>query len=68
MFLLGCGLDRVLSERSADAKDGGLALNAEARQLTLPGMMGERFQVMGLGRGLQHEPAAFSLRDLRYRL
>lgn len=68
MFLLGCGLDRVLSERSAEAEDGGLALNAEARQLTLPGMMGERFQVMGLGRGLQHEPAAFSLRDLRYRL
>jgi len=68
MFLLGCGLDRVLSERSAESEDGGLALNAEARQLTLPGMMGERFQVMGLGRGLQHEPAAFSLRDLRYRL
>ena len=68
MFLLGCGLDRVLSQRSAEAGDGGLALNAEARQLTLPGMMGERFQVMGLGRGLQREPAAFSLRDLRYRL
>ena len=68
MFLLGCGLDQVLSERSAKSEDGGLALNAEARQLTLPGMMGERFQVMGLGRGLQREPAAFSLRDLRYRL
>jgi SAM-dependent MidA family methyltransferase len=68
MFLLGCGLDRVLSERLADAGDGGLALNAEARQLTLPGMMGEKFQVMGLGRGLRREPAAFSLRDLRYRL
>ena len=68
MFLLGCGLDRVLSEWTAEAEDGGLALNAEARQLTLPGMMGERFQVMGLGRGLQREPLAFSLRDLRYRL
>lgn len=71
MFLLGCGLDRVLSRRLAASADGGLALNAEARQLTLPGMMGERFQVMGLGRGLDWaagQPCGFSLQDLRYRL
>jgi SAM-dependent MidA family methyltransferase len=68
MFLAGCGLDRVMQDRVARADDGGLALGAEARQLVLPGMMGERFQVMGLGRGLQEEPAGFSLLDLRYRL
>jgi SAM-dependent MidA family methyltransferase len=68
MFLAGCGLDVVLNEKMAAATDGGAALAAEARQLTLPGQMGERFQVMGLGRGLTREPRGFSLQDLRYRL
>jgi SAM-dependent MidA family methyltransferase len=68
MFLIGCGLEQVLQQNMARTADEGAALAAEARQLTLPGMMGERFQVMGLGRGLETEPAAFSLRDLRYRL
>ncbi len=68
MFLVGSGLDAVLTEQMAAADDVGAALAAEARQLTLPGMMGERFQVMGLGRGLADEPRGFSLLDLRYRL
>jgi len=71
MFLLGCGLDKVLARRLADCTDGGMAVNAEARQLTLPGMMGERFQVMGLTRGLPSTAlplSGFSLQDLRYRL
>ena len=68
MFLLGCGLDRVLSAQTKLSEDGGMALNAQARQLTLPGMMGERFQVMGLGRDLDFEPQGFSLLDLRHRL
>jgi len=69
MFLLGCGLDAVLAEQKAQCVDEGVALNAEARQLTLPGMMGERFQVMGLARNLAHGSlAGFSLQDLRYRL
>lgn len=68
MFLLGCGLDRILPRMIAASSDEGLALNAEVRQLTLPGSMGEKFQVMGLGRGLQATPAGFSLQDLRYRL
>jgi len=69
MFLLGCGLDTVLDERCANRDDEGLALKAEARQLTLPGMMGERFQVMGLSRKLEAEElSGFSLQDLRYRL
>jgi SAM-dependent MidA family methyltransferase len=68
MFLLGCGLDRILAGHSSNSADGGLALSAQARQLTLPGMMGEKFQVMGLGRGLDQPLAGFSLQDLRYRL
>ncbi|MEE4218167.1 MAG: SAM-dependent methyltransferase [Xanthomonadales bacterium] len=68
MFLLACGLERILQDKVDKSSDGGLALNNEVRQLTMPGMMGERFQVMGLGRELDREPAGFSLRDLRYRL
>jgi len=68
MFLLGCGLDEVLAEQTALSKDGGLALNAQVRHLTLPGMMGERFQVMGLGRDLGFELKGFSLLDLSHRL
>ena len=68
MFLLGCGLDQVLTAQTTLSTDGGMALNAQARQLTLPGMMGERFQVMGLGRDLEIEPIGFSLLDLRHRL
>jgi len=68
MFLLGCGLDQLLAGHSSDSADGGLALSAQARQLTLPGMMGEKFQVMGLGRGLDQPLRGFSLQDLRHRL
>jgi SAM-dependent MidA family methyltransferase len=68
LFLLGCGLDGLLMNHADNSADGGLALNAQARQLTLPGMMGEKFQVMGLGRGLEIPPRGFSLQDLRHRL
>ena len=68
MFLVGCGLDHVLAQQTAASEDGGLSVNAEVRQLTLPGMMGERFQVMGLGRGLEQPLRGFSPLDLRYRL
>jgi SAM-dependent MidA family methyltransferase len=68
MFLLACGLDEILQEAVPSATDGGLALNAEAKQLTLPGMMGERFQVMALSRGLDLDLRGFALRDLSYRL
>jgi SAM-dependent MidA family methyltransferase len=67
-FLLGCGLESVLGSLGESSEDGGLALGAQARQLTLPGMMGEKFQVMGLGRGLEDPLRGFSLQDLRHRL
>lgn len=68
MFLLGCGLDRILPRRVAASTDQGLRVNAEARQLTMPGNMGERFQVMALARGLDIPLRGFALRDLRHRL
>ena len=68
MFLLGCGLEQVLASQTAHSQDGGVALNAQTRQLTMPGMMGERFQVMGLGRKLGFPLAGFGLLDLRHRL
>jgi SAM-dependent MidA family methyltransferase len=68
MFLLGCGLEQALVSQIECSSDGGIALNAQARQLTMPGMMGERFQVMGLGRKLGFTPAGFNLLDLSHRL
>jgi len=68
MFLLGCGLDRILAEENQSGEGRNLILTEQARQLTLPGLMGEKFQVMGLGRGLVQPLCGFSLQDLRYRL
>ena len=68
LFLLGCGLAEIVAEHNLADGDGGLAIGSQARQLTLPGMMGEKFQVMGLGRGLTAPLRGFSLQDLRYRL
>jgi SAM-dependent MidA family methyltransferase len=68
MFLLGCGLDRVLSRQTAESTDAGARVNAEARRLTMPASMGERFQVMALARGFEPAMRGFALRDLRHRL
>jgi SAM-dependent MidA family methyltransferase len=68
MFLLGCGLDRILSQRIKQTEDSGVLLNSEARQLTMPGSMGERFQVMALTRDFDQAMKGFKLRDLRHRL
>jgi len=68
MFLLGCEMDQVLAGHRRKSKDGGVSSTAQARQLMLPGMMGERFQVMGLGRGMDRPLKGFSQLDLRHRL
>lgn len=67
-FLLGNGLDQVLTladERTDDV--GRVQLREEVKKLTLPSGMGERFQVIGLQRGIDFEPA-FELGDLSWRL
>jgi SAM-dependent MidA family methyltransferase len=62
-FLLACGIEADLG-----AADGALErarLAAQARQLLLPGEMGETFKVMALTRGLDQELAGFAHQDLR---
>ncbi len=72
MFLLACGLDKVLADFELLSERERLMMNNQVRRLTLPGEMGERFQVMALSRGLDeslsNDLQGFSLTDLRYRL
>ncbi|MEA3273920.1 MAG: SAM-dependent methyltransferase [Pseudomonadota bacterium] len=65
-FLIGCGLDRLLAETALD--DGSMDLLLGAKQLVLPAAMGERFQVLGLAKGLTGPWCGFSVRDLSGRL
>jgi hypothetical protein len=67
-FLIGNGLDQVLSlaeERTDEV--GRIQLRDQVKKLTLPTGMGERFQAIGLQRGIDFEPA-FALGDLSWRL
>jgi SAM-dependent MidA family methyltransferase len=68
-FLIGNGLARNLAEAEARAADEAarLRLRQEAKRLTLPSEMGERFQAMGFERGVNFE-AAFLAGDLGWRL
>lgn len=72
MFLLGCGLDHLLAESHSLPERKKLKVNNQVRQLTLPGEMGERFQVMALSRGLEDDLASdlrgFGITDLCHRL
>ena len=72
MFLLACGLDELLAGFETLTERERLKLNNQVRSLTLPGEMGERFQVMALCRGLDDEFSenlrGFSFTDLRDRL
>jgi SAM-dependent MidA family methyltransferase len=65
-FLLGCGLDGLLAE--AAVGEDSLDLLLAAKQLVLPSAMGERFQVLGLAKGVSGDWCGFSLRDLSGRL
>lgn len=68
-FLIGNGLDRRLAAQEAASADEAAryALRQQAKKLTLPGEMGERFQVIGFSRdaSLAH---AFLVGDLSFRL
>ena len=67
-FLLGNGLQERLSEAEARADDTTLLrLRNEAKRLTLPSEMGERFQVMGFSREVEFG-TAFLFNDLSWRL
>jgi SAM-dependent MidA family methyltransferase len=65
-FLIGCGLDRLLAQVAPGPDSMDLMLGA--KQLVLPSAMGERFQAIGLDKGVEESWAGFSFRDLRERL
>src|SRR5690606_41229283 len=68
-FLIGNGLERRLAEAEDKARDeaGRYRLRQEAKRLTLPGEMGERFQAMGFARDVEFGVASLA-GDLSYRL
>ena len=67
-FLAGLGIDREMQIMAA-GDDGQFArLANQARQLMLPGEMGERFKAMAWLRGLDLPLAGFALQDLRHTL
>ena len=67
-FLLGNGLQERLNEAEARADETTLLrLRNEAKRLTLPSEMGERFQVMGFSSEVEFG-TAFLFNDLSWRL
>lgn len=70
LFLMSSGLDAVVHERLNGDAGADMSLNSQVKQLVLPGLMGEKFQVMAFGRNWsQATPlSGFSFRDLQDRL
>ncbi len=65
-FLLASGVDEIFAALEDETQR--LRYSQQIKRLTMPSEMGERFQVMALGKAF-HEPLrGFALRDLRFRL
>ena len=63
-YLIDCGLEHVL-QRWCEARPQRVPmLHSEAKTLTLPGEMGERFKFIGLSRDLGGPVPGFGMRDL----
>jgi SAM-dependent MidA family methyltransferase len=58
-FLLGLGIEQMVSD---------VRLASEARQLLMPGEMGEAFKAMALTRNLDTPLSGFTVQDLRHSL
>lgn len=68
-YLMGAGVTEVLQERMQAAdQQQALRLSQQAKTLMLPGEMGERFQVLGLGRGCDEALSGFSMYNRLERL
>ncbi len=74
-FLFACGLAEKSAQQpgvwgSVDTESaaGRIQQQQAVNRLSLPGEMGERFQVMGLGRGMPSALKGFLLQDLSHRL
>jgi SAM-dependent MidA family methyltransferase len=67
-FLAGVGIDREMRLAAGDDENRFARLAHQARQLMLPGEMGERFKAMVWRRGLDMPLSGFELLDLRHTL
>jgi SAM-dependent MidA family methyltransferase len=67
-FLAGLGIDHEMRIIAGTDSNRFARLANQARQLMLPGEMGERFKAMAWLRGLDGPLSGFSLRDLRHTL
>jgi len=67
-FLLALGLTNVVAETAARDPAQQLALAQQAKQLTLPGEMGERFKVLALSKNVTVPLQGFSLSNQLHRL
>jgi SAM-dependent MidA family methyltransferase len=65
-FLLSSGLDALFACAANECERW--RFTQEVKRLTLPGEMGDRFQVMALGRGIESRLLGFAGRDYRARL
>jgi SAM-dependent MidA family methyltransferase len=67
-FLAATGIDQEMQRLAAGDAAGFARRASEARQLMLPGEMGERFKVMAWLRDMDMELRGMSLADLRHSL
>jgi len=67
-FLAGLGIDREMRLAAGDDQNSFARLASQARQLMLPGEMGERFKAMAWLRGVDVPLSGFGLLDLRHTL
>jgi SAM-dependent MidA family methyltransferase len=67
-FLAATGIEHEMQRLAADDAARFARLASEARQLMLPGEMGERFKVMAWLRGIEMELRGLSFVDLRHSL
>jgi SAM-dependent MidA family methyltransferase len=67
-FLAGLGIDHEMQTIAGGDANKFARLASEARQLMMPGEMGERFKAMAWLRGLDLPLAGFALQDLRHTL
>jgi SAM-dependent MidA family methyltransferase len=67
-FLAAMGIDREMQRLAGGDETQFARLAAEARQLLMPGAMGECFKAMAWTRGLARQLSGFALQDLRHTL
>jgi SAM-dependent MidA family methyltransferase len=67
-FLAGLGIDQEMQRLAGASGRQHARLANQARQLMLPGEMGERFKAMVWLRGVQCALSGFALQDLRHTL